>query len=236
LESLGDATITLDRAIVEAMPRAIHKTAQPLTLLQGLLELMLARASNRESLEHAVEAAQRLNSCFGDIRTLVGLQRPERDIAGVQLSLLLTDVLQKLESDIDIAGVNVRFDRQGNERVPGIWVNVPPSRACFAIRLVLTALLDCLEVGDRIQVSIDTDGSMAKVKLRALRRQRPAEVGGLDHWLSRLAFQIESAQPLLASAGCEVYLDEAQEIVIMSWPTTGCYLATQDRQREAMHV
>jgi signal transduction histidine kinase len=239
LESLRDATITLDRAIVEALPRAIHKTAQPLTLLRGLLELMLARVSNgdeRESLEQAVDAAQRLTTCFGDIRTLVGLQGPERDSAGVQLSLLVTDVLRNLESDIATAGVTALFDGQRKENVPSIWVRVPQSRACLAIGLVLRALLDCLAAGDWIQVSIDSDGSRARISLRPSRPQGPAAVGGLDHLLSRLAFQMEPAQPLLASTGCEVHLDEAREVVIMSWPTTGCHLATQDRQREAMHV
>jgi len=239
LEALGDRTIRLDRAIVAAMPQLIHKTAQPLTLLRGLLELMLARVSNageRTSLEGAVEAVRRLTSSFSEIRTLAGLQRPEPDIAGFQLSLLVTDVLQNLESDIEIAGVNVLFNMQRDENVPGIWVNAPPSRACFAVRFVLTALLDSLNVGDRIQVFIDTDGSKAKINLRASRQQRADEVGEFRQLLRMLAFQIESAQPLLASTGCEVYLDGTQETIVMSWPTTGCYLATQDRQREAMHV
>jgi hypothetical protein len=239
LDALGDATIRLDRAIVAAMPQLIHKTAQPLTLLRGLLELMLVRVSHvdeRESLAEAVEAVRRLTTCFREIRTLAGLQRPEPDIAGFPLSLLVTDVLQKLESDIEIAGVNVLLHKQRNENVPGIWVNVPQSRASFAIRFVLTALLDSLHVGDRLQVFIDTDGSKAKINLRASTQQRPQEAGGFRQLLRMLAFQIESAQPLLASAGCEVYLDGAQETVVMSWPTTGCYLTTPDPQREAMHV
>jgi hypothetical protein len=238
LESPRESTITVDQAIVEAMASEIHKTAQPLTLLRGLLEMMLARVSNtedRRSLEQAMEATHRVTTCFSDVRKLIGLKRPARDVVSVQLSPLVTDVLQNLARDLDIARVSVLFDGRPNVDGNGIWVNVSQSRVCFAIRFVLTALVDCLGAGDQIQVCTDTDGSHAQIKLWASKRRAKAalEHGNLG---SMLGPQIQSVQVLLASTGAEVCLDESQDIVILSLPMAASYLTTPDGPRKAMHV
>jgi hypothetical protein len=135
----GECDAIFDRSIAGAMSRELHKTAQPLTILQGLLEFMQTRVSSgdecRQFLERVGEEAPRLAGCeecrcflkrageelprlmngFNDVRKLAGLQRPARDITTFALAPLVAGVLQNLKGDLDIAGVTVIFDELPND-------------------------------------------------------------------------------------------------------------------------
>jgi len=70
----------IDQGIAVAISRELHKTAQPLTALQGLLELSLQREQTvqqyRGSVEKAIQQLQRVTDCFGQIRRLALEQPP----------------------------------------------------------------------------------------------------------------------------------------------------------------
>ncbi|MGA7575457.1 MAG: hypothetical protein WCA97_15840, partial [Terriglobales bacterium] len=192
LESHDDRAAAFEQTIAGAMSRELHKTAQPLTILQGLIELMIARTSSGDScgkfhkhggeealrmagcdecrlfLERAGEEVPRLASSFESVRNLAALQRPAQDVAVFPLAPLVTDVVQDLGRDFELAGITVtvdRFDdRPGDSQDAsrnGLLVNASSSRVSTAVRLVLSMLVDCLRAGDQVWISIETDGGNA---------------------------------------------------------------------------
>jgi hypothetical protein len=242
LEPKRDRAMALDQTIAEAMSRELHKTAQPLTILQGLVELMLSRVSAsdecRKLLERAGEEVPRLACCFDDVRKLAGLQRPAWDIASFPLSTLITDVLETLSDDLDFAGIT--FDVQPNEDAMNVWVNASHSRVFTAIRLVLMTLVDCFHTGDRIKISIETNGSEGAIRFRPFTRIPLETIAEQDPSLSTLPSQLEFAHLLFASAGGELRINETPDIVVMSLPAIAPQSTAQhrqeDRQERAMHV
>jgi len=65
----------LDQQQAAELSRDLHQAAQPLTVLQGCLELALARPHTAEeykySIERALDESRRLSACFDRIRDLV---------------------------------------------------------------------------------------------------------------------------------------------------------------------
>jgi len=240
LESQCNGATAFDQAITAAVSRELHRTAQPLTILQGLLELMLSSVSTAEecksSLERAIEEVHRLTSCFDDVRKLVGLQRSASDIGSVPLSMLVADVLQNLRSQLDIAGIAVVFNTQPNEKSMNVAVNVSHSRVFNAVRLVLVTLVDCLHTGDQIKISIGRNDSNATIVFWPLRHSQPGVIEEQYLLLSARISRLEFAQVLFSSVGGEVHLNETSGVVVMSLPAAASQPATQDRQRRAMHV
>ncbi|HLW87035.1 MAG TPA: hypothetical protein VKR57_01005 [Terriglobales bacterium] len=61
-----------------AISQELHQAAQPLTVLQGLLELALLTPSTTEEyrnvIQQAMEQAQKLSGCFDHFRELLHLQ------------------------------------------------------------------------------------------------------------------------------------------------------------------
>ena len=55
----------------------LHQAAQPLTVLQGLLELSLLKARTmddfRDSVEAAIDQVQRVAACFNHVRQMLSL-------------------------------------------------------------------------------------------------------------------------------------------------------------------
>lgn len=259
MESQRDRDTAFDKTIAGAMSRELHKTAQPLTILQGLLEFMTARVSAGDEcskfieragndapqlvgcdecrcfLKRAGEELPRLATYFNDVRKLAGLQRPARDITHFPLSVLVKDVEQNLRSDLYIAGITVVVDVEPNAGGRSVMVNASHSRVFTAVRLVLTTLADCVYAGDRITISVGSDGSNAMINFLSSRHSSVA-IAERDLWRRTVTAQLEYAQLLFASAGGELRLDEAPEIVVMSLPTVASAPANQDERGKAMHV
>jgi hypothetical protein len=67
-----------DHAASDAILRILHKTAQPLSTIQGILELTLTEAMTAEEkkawLEQAVEQITQANSRFDQLRRVVEKQ------------------------------------------------------------------------------------------------------------------------------------------------------------------
>jgi len=65
----------MDREVASAVSRELHQTAQPLTVLQGLLELSLLKSGTiedyRSSLERAMNELQRVVAGFDHVRELI---------------------------------------------------------------------------------------------------------------------------------------------------------------------
>jgi signal transduction histidine kinase len=81
----GATAMALDQEIVGALSGGLHQAAQPLTVLQGLLELALIEPHTedeyRHSIQMAMEQSQRVTGSFDHVRELVRLLQPESDVA-----------------------------------------------------------------------------------------------------------------------------------------------------------
>jgi signal transduction histidine kinase len=73
-------SVAADRELVNAMARELHDMAQPLTLLQGVLELALYNADTVERYQHSVAQAlgelKRVLASFGQMRQLLRTAQP----------------------------------------------------------------------------------------------------------------------------------------------------------------
>ncbi len=257
MESLHDHAPAFGQTISGAMSRELHKTAQPLTILQGLLDFMLVRIAtgdptgNRTActdgkaprlvscddckclLQRASEEVPRLAGCFEEIRKLVGLQESPGDIDGFPLTPLVSDLVQNLSGDLIAADVTVVLDRQPNDDSMGVLVHASMSRVSALIRLVLTTLVNCLRAGDQIQIAIKTNDANAEIKLRLSRHFSTAE---RDALLGKLTSQLQFAQLLSTTVGGELRLSKLPDIVVLSLPKIPSRTTAQDRQRIAMYV
>lgn len=76
--------MSVEQEIVDTIARGLHKTAQPLTVLQGMLELALLNAGTvdeyKQTIEQALEELQRVVDCFEHLRTLTQLHQPASQI------------------------------------------------------------------------------------------------------------------------------------------------------------
>lgn len=257
LESQRDCGGAFDQTIAGAISRELHKTAQPLTNLQGLIEIMVARVSGEECrkflgtasedtlagceecrsfLKRAGEELPRLVDCFNDIRKLAGLQRPPRDITKFMLSALVTDVLETLQNDLDIGGISVIHadpNANGNDAL----VSASHGRVFSAVHLVLMALADCLDAGDQIKIAIETEGANAIIRLRPTKRTQSGTPAERECWLSTLASQVEFARLMFTSVGGDLHLNQAPDIIVMSLPAAApLQMATHDGEGKATHV
>jgi signal transduction histidine kinase len=74
-------TETLDPLKASVILHELHQTAQPLTVLQGLLELALLSSATAEEyrgvIQRAVEESRRVSSGFDRIRKLVANSSPK---------------------------------------------------------------------------------------------------------------------------------------------------------------
>jgi hypothetical protein len=238
VDSSANNIALFDQTIVGAISRELHKTAQPLTILQGLLELMQVTAPNeadrKSALARAVDEVHRLTSCFEDVRKLVSLQRPARDIATFPVSMLVSDVVQNLKSDLAAAGVTVVLNVQANDQVGSTVVNISQSRLFHATRLVLQTLSSSLRAKDRIAISIASDGQRVTIHFDASRGPRHEGCLTADRVLDNS--QLEFSQVMLTSLGGELRWKEVVDSIVISLPVRVSQAPVPDQQWEVMHV
>jgi signal transduction histidine kinase len=67
--------LTADRSLKREISKRLHNTAQPLTVLQGVLELALLNARTpdeyRDSCQQAIAELRQVTECFDRVRDLV---------------------------------------------------------------------------------------------------------------------------------------------------------------------
>lgn len=168
-----------DHGIAGAISQELHKTAQPLTALLGLLELSLQRAQTvqqyRHSVEKAIEQLQRVTDCFGHIRNIVGVQ-PSSSTPRFKLRSLIDAVARDLQSKLDAAGVKLLLHPQAGvaddlaeEEIAGSL-----SGHLYAMSLVISGLLTFLKSGDHIEISVEKDHSHVLLRIQSTSAADPS--------------------------------------------------------------
>jgi signal transduction histidine kinase len=73
-----------DLATSGEISRELHRTAQPITVLQGALELALLSSHTteeyRDIIQQALEQSLRISGCFDDVRALLHLHESTPDV------------------------------------------------------------------------------------------------------------------------------------------------------------
>ena len=76
----GDAGVSANHETFGAVAHALHQTTQPLTVLQGVLELALLTATTVDEYKHALERSlretRRVTDCFEHLRAVAQLHQP----------------------------------------------------------------------------------------------------------------------------------------------------------------
>ncbi len=240
MESHCSSPIAHDPTVIAAISCELHKTAQPLTILQGLLELMLMTGSNgeecRSSVERAAEEVQRLIACFDEVRKLVGLQRPALDVATFPLAMMVNDVLQTVQTDFDIAGITVTHAAGLTEGSIDVLVNASHSRLSNALHLALAALANCLPAGDEIRISLECDASNSTARIRTSSPHRIQSCAERDRLLGALTPKLHFAEVVLKSIGGELRVGETPDIVTITLPATASRSANSSAMGNTTHA
>ena len=206
----------LETQIAKAASRGLHDTAQPLTVLQGLLELTLMQAQTvadyRESVTTALAETARVTACFENVRQLVRLQQPAPDVCDFSISQVVQDVVGELQ------GPNAVLSPS---KFPRNLVHASQGRVHQALSLLISAII--LNGGDDVQISIESQSLTLAVRL------------GVAVSDKSLATSLEMAHLVAASAGGEIQISEAFDSVSLILPKALMDQST-DKKGTSNHV
>lgn len=81
--NIDGTAVSAGQDILGSLSRQLHQTTQPLSVLQGLLELALIESHTlddyRRSVETALQELSRVSDCFEELRRLICLYRSSDD-------------------------------------------------------------------------------------------------------------------------------------------------------------
>jgi len=215
-------TTAFDQETIAELSRGLHQAAQPLTALQGWLELALTGSHTEDeykaSIRQALEESRRVLTCFDRVRELARLPHLASSTPGFAASAVVRAVLEKFARDFEAAGVEIVFHRSS----PGVevedLVRGSESRVSTALSLILSSSFPFLVRGDRLELS--TNPQPEKVEICVLARKHTFASGASsDELIWRMA-PLELAQALLASTGGTVTLDPSAFSVVISMSRT----------------
>jgi signal transduction histidine kinase len=76
----GEPGVSVNQEMSGAVAHALHQTTQPLTVLQGLLELALLKTNTvdeyKRVLSRSLQELRRVTDCFEHLRAITQLQQP----------------------------------------------------------------------------------------------------------------------------------------------------------------
>lgn len=215
----GWTTAALDQENIAALSRGLHQAAQPLTALQGWLELALIGSHTEDeyksSIRQAIEESHRVLTCFNHLRELARLPHSAPNIPGVAVSALVRAVLERFENDFEAAGADVRFHPLPDR--PGVddRVRASESRVSTVLSLILSSSFPFLARGDRLELSMSSRPETVEISVLARKQNRAAGA-----WRQELKGRapLELAQALMVGIGGMVTLDPSAFSVRISLP------------------
>jgi len=191
--------------IAKAISRGLHEMAQPLTALQGALELALMQseggpAETHHSLELARKEVARVCASLEHVRSLVRLQLAPEDLSQVAASQILKVVLERLHSQFSQARIQATVSQPPDldDRV-----SASVNRIREAFLLVLSSALTFLPTGGCVVAGFASDQNLVSVKLQFL----PAD-GRKPYFTREIPRELELAQAMLVAAAGEVLLGD----------------------------
>jgi len=208
----------LDQENIAELSRGLHQAAQPLTALQGWLELALAGSHTEDeykaSIRQAMEESQRVLACFNRVREMARRPHPASAGSGFRASAVVRAVLERFGSDFGTAGVELGFHPLPDGAELDDLVRGSESRVSSALSLILSSSFPFLEGGDQLEVTIHTHPETVDICVLARKHNSPGETSR-EELIWRIA-PLELAQALVVSTGGTVTLDPSAFSVVIS--------------------
>src|SRR5450631_525260 len=203
-------------AILQATARGLHDLAQPLTVLQGTLELALTTvqtaAEYRHWLESALEQAGRAATDLGHVRHLLRLQEPAGDVRAFPLSLAIEAVRNDLRDILAAGKVEIRVDRRSGflDKVRGSHARIRE-----ALRLIVSEMIAGLPNGGWIRVLIIIQARRVVARFTFEQDPQPSQTSGCK---PALPAGMELARAIMSTTGAEMATAEYPFSVTISLP------------------
>jgi hypothetical protein len=211
-------TTAVDRENIAELSRGLHQAAQPLTALQGWLELALVGSHTEDeykaSIRQAMEESRRVLACFNRVRELARRPHPASSMPGFAASAVVRAVLERFGRDFDAAGVDVVFHPLPDRAEAADLARGSESRVSTALSLILSSSFPFLENGDQLEVSINSQPETVEICVLA-RKHNSSGGASRDDLIWRIA-PLELAQALVVGTGGTVTLDPSALSVLIS--------------------
>jgi signal transduction histidine kinase len=220
--------VSVDRDAAGDIAHGLHQVAQPITVLQGTLELALLTASTVEEYRHAIEQSleelQRATDCFNRVRTLVNLHPPAPDVATFAASSMVKAILMNMQDRAASAGVKLILQSGFDERKDSGQdrLRMSRKRAATSLMTALSDLLLHLRVGSKVFVQIEEEEETADTLIRLHTAGPGQESAWADDSQSRHISRRKLAA-IAASAGAELTFCVSRSDLLM--PFSKMFLA-----------
>jgi hypothetical protein len=197
----------------DPMSRGLHQATQPLSVLQGTLELALLSARTvddfKQAIERSLQELQRVTTSFEHLRILAQLQKPASDITTFAASSMVEDVLASLRAHFASAKAEFVFQRNLDGRLDDRnnsgqdRVKMSHSRVSSALKMALSDLLQPLTRGSRLLVSIESEANSVLIQVDAVNHgYHGSQLTETQY--GRMTPRREIAQEMTAIAGGEL--------------------------------
>ena len=232
-------TMFPDQERFAEISRGLHQAAQPLTALQGWIELALngthTEHEYKSLMKHAREESQRVLGCFDRVRESARLPQLASCGLGFAASSMVRVVLQRFESSFNAAGVAVVFQPLRGSDAANDLVRASENQASTALSLVISSLFPFIKRGDKIELSMNPE--QATVSIGVLVQKRPGANGRSKPELNWNLPLLEMARSLLLSAGGTITLGEDGLWLQITLPKTSQTPTMQNTQAtRCLHV
>jgi len=199
----GDMGVSVDQEISSTISHGLHQATQPLTVLQGTLELALLTANTVEDYKQAVERSldelRRVTDCFDHLRTVAQLHQRVSDVTTFSVLALVREVLMTLKGRSSAAGVDfVLQSKLGQSKLPGDdRVTISRSRILTALKMSVLELVPLMPSRSKAVVLIEGDATEVLIRVDGATGQ--AVIASSDSPV--ITQRHELAQAMAASAG-----------------------------------
>jgi hypothetical protein len=240
----GESEVSVEPEICRTISHGLHQTTQPLTVLQGTLELALLNVGTvdeyKKAIERSLEELRRVTDCFEHLRTVAHLHQQVSDVTTFAVSTTVKTVLTSLKDRSIAAGIELVFQsRIGDQQDLGEdRVRLSPSRVSSAFKMALSELLLLLESGSKVVVLIEVGALDVLIRVSAACRVQPgAQVA--DTFPPLMSPRQKLAQAMAASAGGELRLGPSLKGMLIRLPKVPSACSggeIESRKDEVAHV
>jgi len=230
-------TPLFDPLAASALSRELHHSAQPLTVLQGVLELGLLTSTTtedyRDVIQRAMEESRRVSSSFDLVRKLLHAHQSAA-LSTFSVSDLVGAVVMGLRENYKVAGVACEFHPLHAYDSEADLVTAPESAVSTALDLILSGLPRWAKRGGYVKVRVELEGLNVGITIHSRQDAREADGSSAAGFL---AAALGLATRLINGAGGGLVASEPEFSVLISLPRTKQNLAIYNSQGiECAHV
>ncbi|MGH9500032.1 MAG: sensor histidine kinase [Terriglobales bacterium] len=237
----NNQTIASSSALAgSAISYELHQTAQPLTVLQGILELAMLSSGTAEEyrgvIQNAMEQSQRISGSLDLVRRLVHFQQSPGDLSSFSISETVRTVVESFKDNYAAAGVECRFPPPSSHASGLDLVTASEGRVAGALALILANLPRWAKPGGTVEVAIELDSHSVRIRINARQQDGKPDRRTALH-PSPMTAPLQLACTMVNSTGGSVTQSEPEFSVVISLPKMQYNPELYEAQRiERVHV